>query len=77
VRRAAALFREQDGVLQAARPIAGEESATSWPPRHPRDHERLLRAEMQKIAEEEESRRPRSSAEAPVEADKERCRRAP
>jgi glutathione-regulated potassium-efflux system ancillary protein KefC/glutathione-regulated potassium-efflux system protein KefB len=54
--RAAALFREQDDkFFKQLAPIAGEEEAYTMAVRDARDTtERLLRAEMQKIAEEEE-----------------------
>jgi glutathione-regulated potassium-efflux system ancillary protein KefC/glutathione-regulated potassium-efflux system protein KefB len=54
--RAAALFREQDDkFFKQLAPIAGQEEAYTLAVRDARDTtERLLRAEMQKIAEEED-----------------------
>ena len=54
--RAATLFREQDDkFFKQLAPIAGEEEAYTMAVRDARDTtERLLRAEMQKIADEED-----------------------
>ena len=55
--RAASLFREQDNTLwKQLAPIAGEEERYIMANRDSRETtERLLRAEMQKIAEEEDA----------------------
>ena len=73
--RAAALFREQDDkFFKQLAPIAGEEEAYTMAVRDARETtERLLRAEMQKIAEEEdETEAAVAKRQRRLEADKER-----
>jgi glutathione-regulated potassium-efflux system ancillary protein KefC/glutathione-regulated potassium-efflux system protein KefB len=73
--RAAALFREQDDkFFKQLAPIAGEEESYIMAARDARETtERLLRAEMEKIAEEEEEVEAAVAArQRRLEADKER-----
>ena len=74
--RSAILFREQDEkFFKELAPIAGEEENYIMASRDSRETtERLLRAEMAKIAEEEERERNDPGADGPrrLEADKER-----
>jgi glutathione-regulated potassium-efflux system ancillary protein KefC/glutathione-regulated potassium-efflux system protein KefB len=74
--RAAILFREQDDkFFKELAPIAGEEENYIMAARDSRETtERLLRAEMAKIAAEEEREREEAGADEPrrLEADKER-----
>jgi glutathione-regulated potassium-efflux system ancillary protein KefC/glutathione-regulated potassium-efflux system protein KefB len=73
--RAAALFREQDDkFFKQLAPVAGEEESYIMAARDARETtERLLRAEMQKIAEEEdETEAAVAKRQRRLEADKER-----
>jgi monovalent cation:proton antiporter-2 (CPA2) family protein len=74
--RAAIVFREQDEkFFKELAPVAGEEENYIMAARDSRETtERLLRAEMAKIAQEEDGERAAAAGEAPrrLEADKER-----